>query len=149
LEREHLRAKQGEKPMLPFWLAPTQIRLLPVTTAHQDAAAALKMKVLAKVGRRVRIEIDDREEGIGRKIRDAEKDWVPLIIVLGDKEASTGTFTPRVRRPDLLNDAGLAPGTEEFNDATLAAMVTKLLEGKPTADLAVPERLSLQPVFRG
>jgi threonyl-tRNA synthetase len=149
LEREHLRAKQGEKPMLPFWLAPTQIRLLPVTTAHQDAAAALKMKVLAKVGRRVRIEIDDREEGIGRKIRDAEKDWVPLIIVLGDKEASTGTFTPRVRRPDLLNDAGLAPGTEEFNDATLAAMVTKLLEGKPAADLAVPERLSLQPVFRG
>jgi threonyl-tRNA synthetase len=149
LEREHLKTKQGLKPMLPFWLSPVHIRILSVKTEHVEAAVKLKTELLKSAGVELRIEIDDREEGIGRKIRDAEKSWTPIILVLGDKEAASGVHQPRLRRPELLTDAGLEESKTEFKVADIAALAAKLLKGKPTAPLALPERVSLQPTFRG
>ncbi len=149
LEREHLRTKKGEKGMLPFWLSPVQVRILPVSQDHLDAAAALKVKLLAKAGRRVRVELDDREEGVGRKIRDAEKDWVPIILVVGEKEEESGEYEPRFRRADLRDDADVTGEKKTFTAEELGDLCAALLEGKPAADLALPERLSMQPVFRG
>jgi threonyl-tRNA synthetase len=76
----------------PFWLAPVQIRIIPVGEDHRGAAAALKEKGLADY----RVEVDERDETVGRRIRDAEIERIPYVIVYGDKE-SEGSLAVRKR----------------------------------------------------
>ena len=68
----------------PLWLAPVQVRLLPVGESHRAAAEALAAQ-LRDAG--VRAEVDDRDETIGRRIRDAELEKIPRVVVYGDKES--------------------------------------------------------------
>jgi threonyl-tRNA synthetase len=67
---------------LPFWLAPVQIRIIPVGEDHREAAAALKKRL-----GEFRVEIDKRDETVGKRIRDAELEKIPYVIVYGDKES--------------------------------------------------------------
>ncbi len=67
----------------PFWLAPVQIRIIPVGEDHREAARALKEKGLADY----RVEVDERDETVGKRIRDAEIEKIPYVIVYGDKES--------------------------------------------------------------
>jgi threonyl-tRNA synthetase len=67
----------------PFWLAPVQIRILPVGEDHRPAARELKEKGLADY----RVEVDERDETVGKRIRDAEIEKIPYVIVYGDKES--------------------------------------------------------------
>jgi threonyl-tRNA synthetase len=66
----------------PFWLAPEQIRILPVGEAHREAAEALAQKLGD-----YRVEIDGSDETVGKKIRNAEIDKIPFVLVYGDKES--------------------------------------------------------------
>jgi threonyl-tRNA synthetase len=66
----------------PFWLAPVQVRVIPVGEDHHDAAARLRDALAG-----YRVDVDDRDETVGRRIRDAELEKVPLTIVWGDKES--------------------------------------------------------------
>ena len=68
----------------PFWLAPVQVRVLPVGEAHRDAAHALAVTLRA-AGHRV--EVDERDETLGRRIRETELEKVPYVIVWGDRES--------------------------------------------------------------
>jgi threonyl-tRNA synthetase len=68
----------------PLWLAPVQVKVLPVADAHHGAAEAL---AAALRDEDVRVEVDAREETLGRRIRDAELEKVPLVAVWGDKES--------------------------------------------------------------
>jgi threonyl-tRNA synthetase len=68
----------------PFWLAPVQIRILPVGEDHRVAARELKEKGLAGY----RVEVDERDETVGKRIRDAEIEKIPYVIVYGDKESN-------------------------------------------------------------
>lgn len=78
----------------PLWLAPVQVKILPITDrAHQYAAALAKRFEDAGL----RVEIDDRNEKIGYKIREAELEKVPYMAVIGDREAETGTIALRQR----------------------------------------------------
>jgi threonyl-tRNA synthetase len=65
----------------PFWLAPVQIRIIPVGEDHREAARALKQQLEG-----YRVEVDERDETVGRRIRDAELEKIPYVIVYGDKE---------------------------------------------------------------
>jgi threonyl-tRNA synthetase len=67
----------------PFWLAPVQIRVLPVGEDHRAAARELKENGLADY----RVEVDERDETVGKRIRDAEIEKIPYVIVYGDKES--------------------------------------------------------------
>ena len=69
---------------LPTWLAPVQVRVLPVAESHRAAAAAL-LDALGLVG--VRAESDERDETLGKRIRDAELAKVPYVVVWGDRES--------------------------------------------------------------
>lgn len=148
LEREWLKSQKGEKPSLPFWLSPTQVRVIPLNDSFNDDAARVKDQLQALVPHPVRIDIDDRTEGVSRKIRDAELEWVPVILVVGEKERA-GAFQPRIRHPDLLKQSGLDAAKKEFQLADLANMSVALSKDRPTAALPLQERLSLRPVFRG
>jgi threonyl-tRNA synthetase len=66
----------------PFWLAPVQIRVLPVGESHRDAAAALAIDL-----GRYRVEVDESDETVGKRIRNAEVEKIPFAVVYGDKES--------------------------------------------------------------
>jgi threonyl-tRNA synthetase len=67
----------------PFWLAPVQIRIIPVGEDHREAARRLKESSLGDY----RVEVDERDETVGKRIRDAELEKIPYVIVYGDKES--------------------------------------------------------------
>jgi threonyl-tRNA synthetase len=66
----------------PFWLAPVQIRIIPVGEDHREAARTLKEQIGD-----YRVEVDERDETVGKRIRDAEVEKIPYVIVYGDKES--------------------------------------------------------------
>jgi threonyl-tRNA synthetase len=66
----------------PFWLAPVQVRIIPVGEGHRAASSALRERLGA-----YRVEIDERDETVGKRIRDAELDKIPFTVVYGDKES--------------------------------------------------------------
>ena len=80
---------------LPTWMSPEQVRILPITDRTLDYSKAVKAKLEA-VG--VRVELDERSEKIGKKIRDAQLEKVPYMLVLGDKEAEAGQVAARSRK---------------------------------------------------
>jgi threonyl-tRNA synthetase len=77
---------------LPVWLAPVQALLLPIADRHAEAARAAAAE-LGGLG--VRAEVDDRTESVGRKIRDAELQKIPYMLVVGDREAEEGAVSVR------------------------------------------------------
>ena len=79
---------------LPTWMAPEQVRFLPVTDRAADYCAE-QAKKLENMG--FRVEVDYRNEKIGRKIRDAQMEKVPYMVVVGDRDMENGTVSPRHR----------------------------------------------------
>ncbi|NCC57293.1 MAG: threonine--tRNA ligase [Synergistales bacterium] len=83
----------------PYWIAPVQVRILPVSGDFVDYAKETAQKLRAKG---IRVEIDERDEKLGKKIRDAQTQKIPYMAVVGEKEMQSGTIAPRERsRGDL------------------------------------------------
>ncbi len=91
----------------PTWLAPVQVRILPIADRHQETCEAVK-KVLEEAG--IRVEVDLRSEKLGYKLRDAQLQKIPYMLVVGDKEAEEGTVSVRSRKD---GDKG-SMGVEDF-----------------------------------
>lgn len=87
----------------PVWLAPTQVRVLPLTEKHH--AYALEVKELLQV-KNIRVEVDSRNEKIGYKIREAQMEKIPYMLVMGDKEAAAKAVAVRSRTE---GDIGILP----------------------------------------
>ena len=83
LEKAYLAEKAGKPPMIPVWLCPTQVRIIPVSNKHFKKAMLLS-KELEKEN--IRVDVDDTNETVNKRIRNSEEEWIPYIIVLGDKE---------------------------------------------------------------
>jgi len=79
----------------PFWLCPVQVAILPIAERHVDHGARVREQ-LQRAG--VRSVLDDRSETLGFKIREAETQKIPLMLVIGDQEDENGTVTPRLRK---------------------------------------------------
>ena len=82
------------KGMLPLWVAPVQVKILPITDNQHEYAFDLKEKLVAKG---FRVEVDDRNEKTGYKIREAQLQKIPYMLVVGEKEASSNTVAVRSR----------------------------------------------------
>jgi len=78
----------------PIWLAPVQVMLIPIAVRHQEYARQVAKK-LSDAG--LRVELDDRNEKMGYKIREAQTKKIPYMLVVGDKEATTGQVSVRNR----------------------------------------------------
>ena len=104
----------------PLWLSPVQARILTITDRADEAAKALERK-LGAAG--IRVETDLRNEKIGFKIREAQKEKVPYMLVIGDKEAETGEAAVRSRKDGELGamdaEALVAKLTEEIRTKAL------------------------------
>jgi len=126
-------ALKHEKPSLPFWLAPTQIRLIPVGSEYLGDCQKIADEIDA------RVDIDDMDEKVGKKIRNAEMEWVNMIVVIGQKERDSSSLPVRMR------DGEVKVMTLE----ELKQSISKLSEGYPKARLPLPRLLSARPAFRG
>lgn len=104
----------------PTWLAPVQVKLLPIADRHLDYLYEVK-KVLESKG--IRCEIDDRSEKIGFKIRSAQLEKVPYMLLAGDKDIENGTISVRSRKN---GDEG-ATTTDAFLARILEEIDTKAL----------------------
>jgi threonyl-tRNA synthetase len=136
LETAAKRGKKGEKPMLPLWLSPTQVRIIPVSQEH----LAYAEKILDSIKDRVRADLDDREMTLSHKIRDAERKWIPYIVVVGAAEEEMSKI--RVRRRSDGADYYTTPDD-------LVKEILENTEGMPFRRINVPERLSKRPIFVG
>ena len=100
----------------PLWLAPVQAVILPIADRHRDYAETVR-RALVEAG--LRVELDDRNEKIGAKIRDAQLLKVPYMLVVGDRESQAGTVAVRSRR-----EGDLGPMTVEAVRGLMARMET-------------------------
>ena len=95
LEKASKQMRKGETPMLPFWLSPVHVRIVPLEEEFLSHAKDLAQQIKNVGGR---VEIDDRfEMTLNKRIRNAEVLWIPYIIVLGKKEISENTVSVRKR----------------------------------------------------
>ena len=106
----------------PMWLAPTQVKILPIADRHLDYAYEVK-KQLEQKG--MRVELDDRNEKIGYKIREARLQKVPYMLVIGDSEVEAGTVAVRQRGEN--GDLG-AMKTEAFIARAVEEIETKIIK---------------------
>jgi threonyl-tRNA synthetase len=137
LEKAHMNSEKGIVPMFPVWLSPTQVRIIPVTEKHQEYAE----KVAGELNWRV--DIDDREETVGKKIRDAGKEWIPYVAVVGDEEVAGDNLTVTVRSESSPNKpANIKMTAEELNERISAEV-----SGFPFKRHPLSVKLSARPKF--
>ena len=143
LEKQAIKMDKGEKPMLPLWLNPTQIRFIPVGDEFIEICEKLVKELDSKSDfLKVRADIDDREESVGKKIRSAEKEWIPIIIVVGEKEIKTKKFKPRFRIPKIGEE------NKEYALSEIFELVTKDTKEYPQHKLPLNRYLSKRPKFK-
>ena len=141
LEKAKFMMDEGKLPMLPVWLSPTQVRIIPVSERFVDAA----IKIAEEIARdEIRVDVDDRNETLGKKIRDAQTEWVPYIAVVGEKEVESGKLAVTVRAESTQREQRRV----EMSVEELVARIKAECEGKPFMPLPLPKLLSLRPSFR-
>lgn len=94
----------------PLWLAPVQARVLPISERHHDYAKQIKAR-LDEAG--IRVELDERNEKIGYKIREAQVQKIPYMLIVGDKEQNESTVSVRTREK---GDIGSKPLSEFIDE---------------------------------
>lgn len=135
LEKAHMQQQAGKNPVLPLWLNPTQVRLCPVNESFNKYCEKIADEMEKQC---IRADIDDRIESVGKKIRDAEVEWVPLIVVVGEKEKASGKLAVRFRSSGEVKPMK----TEE-----ITGHIRKETEGFPYRPLPLPRMLSKRAVF--
>jgi threonyl-tRNA synthetase len=133
LENQAMLMARGEKAFWPVWLAPIQVRLVPVSDAQIEGALRLAERIP------FRVDVDDRNAKMGKKVREAEKEWVPYVLVVGERELSGGNLTVRPRLGDQM---------EMSLDAFLEKLASETA-GKPLRASNTPRLLSQRPIFVG
>jgi threonyl-tRNA synthetase len=138
LEKAYREQMTGKAPMLPLWLSPTQVRLIPISDKFLDKVSELAQQIAAHC---IRVDIDDSASTLQKKIREAEQEWVPYIIVVGEKEVESGTLSVRIREQKGKQEALTAE--------QLIATLSEKIAGKPFKALPLPMYLSKRPQFHG
>ena len=133
LEKAAKDSKEGKKPQFPLWLAPTQIRIIPLKEEFLEFCENLDKK-LSKND--IRVDIDDRNESIGKRIREAEKEWIRYILVIGEKEVNSENLNVRDRQTGAVREISFEDFLNEIQNQT---------QGKPFTGLNLPKHLSKRP----
>ena len=133
LEKAAKLKQKGQRPQFPIWLSHTQVRIIPIRNEHLRFAENVE-NILSQS--HIRTDIDDRTESLNKRIREAETEWIPFILVIGDKEAESTTLVIRDRR----TGKQIASKIEELIES-----VRKETRDKPFMPLNLPKYLSKRP----
>ncbi|MEM4788961.1 MAG: threonine--tRNA ligase [Ignisphaera sp.] len=126
---------KGITPTLPTWLAPIQVRIIPIKQEHIKYAYQIASELLKY---NIRVDIDDRDESLGKKIRDSGIEWIPYVVIIGDREVKTNTLNVRFRKEGVQRTMDLD---------TFINVLKKELEGYPMIPTALPLLLSKRPTL--
>ncbi len=137
LEKAYKEQQSGKSPMLPLWLSPTQVRLIPISNKYIEKVQELSEEIAAHC---IRVDIDERAFTLQKRVREAETEWVPYIIVVGQREIESGALPVRDREAGKIREMKL----EE-----LMTKIGRKIEGKPFKPLPLPQHLSKRPQFYG
>lgn len=133
LEKAATDSHEGRKPQLPLWLSPTQVRIIPLKEEFNDFCEKLADKISVNS---IRVDIDDRNESIGKRIREAEKEWIQYILVIGEKEANSENLSIRDRQTGKVRDLSFDTFLNEIKEQT---------KDKPFTGLNFPKYISKRP----
>lgn len=133
LEKAARYSKLGRVPFLPLWLTHTQVRLIPVSSTHIDFCEQLFIELTKN---QIRADIDDRDESVGKKIRDSETEWIYYSLVIGDNEVKSNQLVLR----DRVNKSQHHVSLEE-----IIKMIESQIVDKPYLPLNLPYHLSRRP----
>ncbi|NDB32377.1 MAG: threonine--tRNA ligase [Nitrososphaeria archaeon] len=123
LEKAALDQKEGRKAQLPLWLAPTQVRIIPLKDEFLKYCEDLADKLSASD---IRVDIDDRNETLGKRIRESETEWIRYTLVIGEKELAKSTLSVRDRMTGNAKDVTLEEFIGEIKEQTKDKPYTKL-----------------------
>ena len=133
LENAAKQAKEGKKPQLPLWLSPTQVRVIPLKEDFLEFSKSLASKISQND---IRVDIDDRNETIGKRIREAEKEWIRYILVIGEKEVNSEKLSVRDRQTGETRELFFQAFLDQIKNQT---------KNKPFSQLNLPMYLSQRP----
>jgi threonyl-tRNA synthetase len=133
LEKAAQDIVEGRKPQFPLWLAPTQVRVIPLTEEFSKICDTLADNLSSN---NIRVDIDDRNESIGKRIRDSEKEWIRYTLVIGEKEANSKNLSIRDRQSGDVRELTFDDFINEASAQT---------RGKPFTGLNLPKYLSQRP----
>ena len=133
LEKAAKDSREGRKPHFPLWLAPTQVRIIPLKPEFFEYCEKLADSIGNK---NIRVDIDDRNESIGKRIRDAETEWIRYSLVIGEKEISSKNLNVRDRESGAVKEISM-------DDFVLD--IQKQVEGKPSSPLNSARHVSERP----
>jgi threonyl-tRNA synthetase len=135
LEKAYSEQQEGKIPKLPLWLSPTQVRIIPVSNKFLKESEKIASELEKNY---IRVDIDDREETVSKKIREAEIEWVPIICVIGSKEVKEKIITARIRERKEVKEVKLEK---------LIEMIKEEIKEKPFKPLSLPKYLSKRAIF--
>lgn len=131
------KALKMEVPQIPVWLAPTQVRIIPVSDEFIEFSINLAEQLNE---RKIRTDIDDRKETVSKRIMWAEEEWIPYILVVGKKEIESNKFITRIKGEKIQKTFFVDELVQEINLKT---------KDKPFRPLSFPLLLSKRPIFVG
>jgi len=135
LEKAYSDQTMGKVPKLPLWLSPTQIRLIPISDQHIEHCETIANKLGAC---KIRVDIDERKKTVQKRVREAEQEWIPYIILVGEKEVKTERLPVRKRELNTV---------EEMDMESLIAEIQNKVEQKPFRQLSLPKKMTFRPTF--
>jgi threonyl-tRNA synthetase len=133
LEKAAKDSKEGKKAHLPLWLSPTQVRLIPIKPEFLQFCKNLADKITDS---QIRVDIDDRNESIGKRIRDAETEWIRYILVIGEKEINATAVNVRDRETGDLKQISFDDFISEIHEQ---------IKNKPFSHLNSNRFVSVRP----
>jgi threonyl-tRNA synthetase len=140
LEKAYLDNEVGVMPMLPLWLSPTQLRIIPVAERHLEYIEGILPALNG-----IRVDVDDRDETVSKKIRDAGREWIPYVAVVGDKELEKQTLSVTIREESSKKKTKVAERTA----SELKERIEADLKDKPFRQLPLSYKLSERAKFAG
>ena len=123
LEKFAKQAKEGKRPQFPLWLAPTQVRLIPLKDDFLEFTSKLASRLTEE---NIRVDIDDRNDTISKRIRDAEKEWISYVLVIGEKEVNSPSLSIRDRATGDVRQLSIDDFVKEIKNAITGKPISKL-----------------------
>ena len=137
LEKAYREQRKGNVPILPLWLSPIQVRVIPVSEKFIKEAKSIMEEIEKHC---IRVDLDDRPMTMQRKVREAETEWVNHVLVIGPKEINSGIFQVRDRKARKIRKMRLEELISEIKEKT---------KDKPFKPSTLPKYLSDRPRFFG
>ncbi|HET6589833.1 MAG TPA: threonine--tRNA ligase [Candidatus Nitrosocosmicus sp.] len=133
LEKSARLIKEGKTPFLPLWLMNTQVRIIPIKNELIPFCEKIRNELKDNL---IRCDLDDRDDSLSKKIREAETEWIHYIIIVGEKEVESNRISVRDR---------IKKENYTIDNNAFIQLIRSQIKGKPYLPINLQENLSKRP----